>query len=221
MPRPSSSLLLGGLLFVTATPASAQDAEYGPWRALPKTFKKGLSAAVPRGPGSYMLFVGNKSIVHTPSADEPNADVVVWPVEVDAAVAWDENKTLLFSGTETYLVDHQDGSVVVRDLLTLGLPAEWTSVSAAANYDDGHWILFRGKESILYRLPTEKEDGYPVRGIEIADWIGDWKTGIDAALGLPDGRIALIRGKKFKLVDRAAGEVTESLPYAGKIERED
>ena len=187
----------------------------GPWTALPRSFRTRVTAAADLDADAALFFDKGRAIAHTTTAtDAPNSGLMQFPFDVDAALPWSATQLLLFAGDMTYLFDVENEGMIERPLRELGLPERWDRVDAAANFDETHWVLFRRGEALFYRFPSGETPPKVESVVKLSDWWGRWDKGIDAAMTLPDGRLAVFRGRKFMMIDAKQGFITEPMPYA-------
>lgn len=162
---------------------------------------QGITAAVAVSDSTAMLFRKNQAVIQslwTGAASEP----IEMPYDVDAALRYDEDRVLAFSGPIAQLFDASTAEVVSTfPIAELGLPESWDAIDAAAVFAPGTWILFHGGEFLLYAVSDTGDN--MVHGPASLASLGlpAWHDGIDAALNLLDGRIALFRGSGFMVLD--------------------
>lgn len=213
--------LAAGLWASAAHAEPAGGGEPAPWAALPAPFATEITATSGVDEGLFLLFSGRASLYLEASGPPRLAGSARYPAAVDAAVAWDAERTVLFVGDRVIVAgpEEDDTSLPLGDL---GVPSDWTRVDAAVRYSPEHWLLFFGDQALIYEIPTDEAPGRPVELIRLAAWwppetkAEDWTNGIDAAAHVAAGTIALFRGPEVRVLDLSTGALSAPVPYAGK-----
>ena len=100
----------------------------GPWQNMRAPFSKSLTAGALQTDGTVMFFNKHRSMMHVPtSSGAAVLPTVAWPMEIDAALTWNEDKVLIFSGEQMFVVDLADGSVLEEDLTYLNFAGRLAS----------------------------------------------------------------------------------------------
>lgn len=111
------------------------------------------------------------------------------PIEITAALRWDENNLLLFNGASYILYSVEEATLADEWNLWPGLPETWNGqLDAATRWSENLLFFFQGNEFLVYDIT---EEAYTQTGL-LTDWEGwpaAWTDGIAAAQNLNDGFI--------------------------------
>ncbi len=111
------------------------------------------------------------------------------PVNVSAALRWDDDNLLLFSGANYILYSISEATLGSEWNLWPGFPDNWDGqLDAATRWDENLLFFFQGNEYLVYNI---QEEAYTQVGL-LTDWEGwpeAWNGGVNAVQNLNDGFI--------------------------------
>jgi hypothetical protein len=111
------------------------------------------------------------------------------PVDVTAALSWDDDNVLLFSGSNYVIYTISEATLGSEWNLWPGLPDTWNDqLDAATRWSENLLFFFQGNAFLVYDIT---EEAYMQTGL-LTDWEGwpaTWTDGVDAAQNLNDGFI--------------------------------
>ncbi|MEM6379658.1 MAG: MAC/perforin domain-containing protein, partial [Bacteroidota bacterium] len=123
------------------------------------------------------------------------------PVDISAALRWDDNNLLLFNGANYILFSIEEATLGEEWNLWPGFPDNWSDqLDAATRWSDNLLFFFQGNEYLIYDI---KEEAYTQLGL-LTDWEGwpdSWTEGVDAVQNLNDGKINFFSGGQVLYYD--------------------
>ena len=179
-------------LIFSATAISAQQVFY----VAPSIASKITAATYDHSKNAVMFFSGN-NVFYYPVGSEKTVSPEWFNIEalknVDAALDWDDDNSLLFNGATYRMFKHSTGEFVTADTRWPNLPKAWNNtLDGAVKWDNDIIFFFYKKEYMVYSTAADSILDHN----DITTWNGwpqQWTDGIDDAFNIGDGFIYFIR----------------------------
>lgn len=145
---------------------------------------------------AVMFFSGNK-VFYYPEGSSKVAIPEWYSMDafktVDAALQWDNDNSLIFTGSVYRMFKHSTGELVSAETGWPGLPASWNNnLDGAVNWDKDIVFFFYKKEYVVYNIAADSIIDHN----DITTWNGwppYWNDGISDAFNTGDGFIYFMR----------------------------
>ncbi|MEO6453020.1 MAG: MAC/perforin domain-containing protein [Ginsengibacter sp.] len=144
---------------------------------------------------AVMFFSGNNVFYYPVGSDKtvvPEWYSMEGFKSIDAALDWDDDNSLIFSGSTYRTFKHSTGEFITPDTRWPGLPGAWNNnLDGAVKWDKDIIFFFYKKEYAVYSISADSIVDYN----DITTWNGwpaTWSNGIDDAFNIDDGFIYFI-----------------------------
>ncbi len=158
--------------------------------------EKVSAATYLRSQNTVLFFSGNNVFFYpfgSQASVTPEWYKLNTPKNIDAALEWDEENSLFFTGTSYRMFKHSTGEFVSDEAQWPQLPATWNNqLDGAVRWDNNLVFFFFRNEYVIYNIQTNAVLNYDI----ISNWQGwplAWSDGIDDAFNPGDGFIYFIR----------------------------
>lgn len=157
---------------------------------------------------SVLFFASDVLVFNSFFQAEQNAPISIHEIPnfpddwnyVDAAVAMEPTKLLLFKGHEYCEFDITTLSITSLSVWE-GLPTEWQGqLDAVVEWDEGNYIFFLGHEYIVYDA-VNGEYGELDLIVNWEGWPQEWEDGFSSALNIGDGFVYFFKENEFLAFD--------------------